>query len=521
MSCHVKRKVLSSILILCFIFTSLVGCGKAETNTSNPDKTPETNRVDNTETPNAEKPKNKDVVLRIFNAKGETAVKFEEICKAYSEETGITVEPFSVGSGTSAIELLRAQMSSKTPPAIYSIKGLTELPEWKESGSVLDLTTSTNATFAQIVNDIPESMRLSTDGKESLGIPFNVEGYGYMVDSQMLEDLFGKENSLKVLADLRVCNYDEFAAFCDIVDKYISSPSPSNVKLNGNTYTLQSQKAGRANNLTGVFAFAGSEKWTYGDHSINVMLNMIFSSAGEANTIKQQQYEQLRAPLTAYMENMKMVTSHVAGLEGHGVRGPELINKATFGYDQSVQAFGDGKALFLQQGNWVAINIEKVDPSVASRSSFIPVKMPVTNDMIKTGKTAEEFNSSIPIYVPNYYAINAKVSADEQEAAIDFLIWLSKPENIQKYVINKLKFIPYNADSSYTITDSFSKSIITYMDEGNFLSNPYMGVPKPWYRDAIASKLMEEYLTKKDWTQKDINTFIDNAITGLIELTSQ
>jgi|GEM_PF-4999223 len=59
------------------------------------------------------------------------------------------------------------------------------------------------------------------------------------------------------------------------------------------------------------------------------------------------------------------------------------------------------------------------------------------------------------------------------------------------------------------------------MDEGRFLSNPYMGVPKPWIRDVIASKVMEEYLTKKDWTEEDINALVEHGIAGLKELNNQ
>lgn len=455
------------------------------------------------------------VVLRIFNAKGENAVEFEAMCKDYTKETGVVVEAFSVGSGTSATELLRAQMSSKTPPAIYSIRGLTELPEWKESASVLDLNTASNPDFARLVKGIPESMRLSTNGRESLGIPFNVEGYGYMVDLQMLGDLFGPDNAPKILSDLRTCSYDDFALFCATVDAYIAAPSAKKISLKGHSYTMQAKKTGRATLLSGVFGFAGSEKWTYGDHSVNVMLNTVYRSAGDANATSAEQIEQLRAPLVAYMKNLNMVTSYVGGLEGHGVRGPELINKAKFGYDQSIQAYADGKVLFLQQGNWIAININKIDAAVGSRSSFIPVKMPLTNDMIKTGVTAEAFNSSIPVYVPNYYAINARVSPAEQEAAMNFLVWLGKPANVQKYIINDFKAIPYNADASYSITDSLSRSIISYMNEGKFLSNPYMGVPKPWYRDVVATKVMESFLNRKDWSDKDVSAFVEGAVAGL------
>lgn len=54
------------------------------------------------------------------------------------------------------------------------------------------------------------------------------------------------------------------------------------------------------------------------------------------------------------------MTEHAAGLKGHASRGPELINAANYGYDQTVQMFADGNALFIQQGNWAYSNIEKL-----------------------------------------------------------------------------------------------------------------------------------------------------------------
>ena len=48
-----------------------------------------------------------------FNAKGENAAEFEEMCKAFTEETGIPTKPFSIGSGQDSDEMLRAQMNSR------------------------------------------------------------------------------------------------------------------------------------------------------------------------------------------------------------------------------------------------------------------------------------------------------------------------------------------------------------------------------------------------------------------------
>ena len=67
-----------------------------------------------------------------------------------------------------------------------------------------------------------------------------------------------------------------------------------------------------------------------------------------------------------------MVTSNAVG-----ERGPSFINSTTNGYDQSIQNFADSKAVFLQQGNWAYGNIEKVNPDLAKRLTFLPVKMPI------------------------------------------------------------------------------------------------------------------------------------------------
>ena len=43
----------------------------------------------------------------------------------------------------------------------------------------------------------------------------------------------------------------------------------------------------------------------------------------------------------------------------------------------------------------------------------------------------------------------------------------------------------------------FEQIDYSYLDKGAFISNPYMGMPKPWYRDDIAGNVMEKFLNKK------------------------
>ena len=57
-----------------------------------------------------------------------------------------------------------------------------------------DLNEAVNEDLKKIVSEIPENMRLtSEDGAKSYGIPYGVEGFGFIVDSQMLTDRFRGE----------------------------------------------------------------------------------------------------------------------------------------------------------------------------------------------------------------------------------------------------------------------------------------------------------------------------------------
>ena len=451
--------------------------------------------------------------LYLFNSKGENAEAFKKMCEDFTKETGIPTSAFSVGAGQDAQEPLRTQMNSVNPPAIFSLQGLKELPEWKESGRIVDLSSVENEEMRKLADAIPESMRLSDDGKSNYGIPFNVEGYGYMVDQRMIADLFSGEQQEAVIEGLKQASYEEFIAFCDAVTQYIETPAAKTIEINGKPYTFTAQKTERTKKLNGVFAFAGSEKWTYGDHLINVALNTVFPDARSAQNATEAQLESLRQPLVAYAKALDYVSSHAGGIKGSAKRGNDLINAANFGYDQSVQSFADGNALFLQQGNWAYANIEKVSKDVAENAVFLPIKLPITDAMIKTGKTAKEMNSSIPVYVPNYYVINAKAPKEAQENAIRFLLWMQKPENVQKYVIEAFHSVPYMADEGMKLDDSLSVSIMEYLEEGKTLSAPYHGAPNIWSSEVVGKELMEKYLTKSEWTEDDYHSIADFAIT--------
>lgn len=453
----------------------------------------------------------KDYDFYIFNVKSENADALEKVCGAYEEKTGQKIKVFSIGT-TDGMDLLRADMNSNNKPAIFSITSET-VPEWEEGGFLKDLTDSSTPNMKELANSIPEGMRLSSGGDTNYGIPYNVEGYGYIVDTKMLEALFGIENKDRWLEDFKKASYSEFEAMVKTVDAFIKDNVSGTVTLNGTDYAMEPAKNEVSSKLTGVFAMAGAEKWTYGDHISNYALNAVFESLSEAQNATEDEVNDLEKPLAKSVQLIDLMSSYTAGAKGELKRSSDFINSTTSGYDQAVQIFADHKALFIKQGNWVYSNMEKINSEIVKTITLLPVKLPLSQEDIKVeGMTVEKFNSSVPEFVPSYYAVNKKADQDEQEKAEEFLYWLNTSEEGQNYIINDFKFIPFSADAGTEFDNPLNNALIGYLREGNVLSNPFNGAPPTWGQEVYGKIIMEQYFTKEIWEKDAYDTIAKESV---------
>lgn len=452
--------------------------------------------------------------LYIFNTKGENADAMDAAAAAFGQEKGVTVKVFSLGSGTNSDEALRTEMNSSNMPAIFSCMNAQALVEWTEGGFAMDLADAMNEEFKTLVSEIPDSFHL-TDGQANYGIPYNVEGYGYIADTVMLADIFGEENVDAFLSAFQAATYDEFEQLVLEIDAFINDGGSKSITLNGETFTTTAEKEGRAEALTGVFSVAGSEKWTYGDHFVNIAIDAIFTDSNAAANTTLDELEAGRGAFEAYAKALDLKTSHATT-----ERGPELINATSNGYDPSVATFANGKALFLKQGNWAYENIKKANEEIADTLTFLPVKMPFEQSDITTdGLTVSHMQQSIPVFVPNYYCINKKVSDAEKALAEEFLVWLNTTEAGQKFIIEDMAFIPYNADPEVTSAGySLGDSIISYINDDKTLTNAYAGAPVSWATDNFGQHMMENYINKAEWSDTAYSDIADYAISSWAEM---
>ena len=210
------------------------------------------------------------------------------------------------------------------------------------------------------------------------------------------------------------------------------------------------------------------------------------------------------------------MTSYAVSKDGKISRGGDFVSSTINGYDQSVQNFASGKALFLQQGNWAYNDLVSANADLADSLTFVPLKFPYQEgDVTAEGKTVEQLNSSIPVFAPCYYSINTQVSKEEQKLAEEFLVWMNTSETGRDFIENKFSFIPYDAGEDAVASNSLNASILEYKAEGNVLSNPYTGAPPTWASKVMGNMMLEEYLCREgSWTQEDYQHIAQEAVKG-------
>ena len=182
-----------------------------------------------------------------------------------------------------------------------------------------------------------------------------------------------------------------------------------------------------------------------------------------------------------------MLSSYTAGPSGKVARGSEYINSTVTGYDQAVQTFAEGKAMFIKQGNWVYGTIAGVDADKASRLTMLPMKVNL---------------------------INKKDSEEEQKAAEDFLVWLYTSDTGKDYITNKFAFVPFNADESEKLENPLSNSLVDYMSNDLVMGNDFDAFPESWGLNTIGATIQEQLFTNPDqWDENTIRTGVEDALT--------
>lgn len=390
----------------------------------------------------------KDVKITILQGKVENNKQFKQIAKEYEKShPNVKIEVTSIGGGTQYDPVLKTRISSGNAPTIFSLAGPADVKQFKAHEADLSDTKAAKAAQPGTLDAV------KNDQGKAVGLPFNVEGYGFVYNKKVFEKAGIDPQSLTT------------------VDK-----------LTAAVKQLDAQKSQLG--IKGVFALPGKEAWIMSDHLLNLYV------AQDYNGNAQKLYKSKKM---AFSKNADMKT--MLDLQN------QYSIKPVMQMDYSAQVnqyFSQGKTAMIQQGDWIYPTVEGIDKNFAKNDiGMIPIPVP-----------GEE--GKLPVGTSLYWAVNSQKSTAEQKAAKNFLDWLYTSKAGKKDVVDTLHFVPaYKGYDNYKMKDPLTSVVFKYSQEHKTTGWAFPGYTGTSWDPDVAQPNLQKYLSGKQSWDKTVQNMTD------------
>lgn len=410
--------------------------------------------------------------ILVYNSDSSFSETFNRISDEYSNSSGIVIA-FSDKNTD-----LLGDFGSNAPD-IFMVKNFSEFRSQQQYGNVFDFSNATEKTFREVVDRIPENLRLKSHEVNNCGIPLTIRGFGLAVNQSVLASIFGEDAYKNVINDLMVCSYDDFK-------KFVENIKFNSVSLNGHEYNIDRVAVSK---LESIFSFHIEISF---EHLLNNALCESYDSSYDLLVAKDS--SGISDKISKWMHMVDLLSAH-----SNPSRGSHFIDKQMNSRENAIENFAKGKSLFLVSEDIDYEDIRKVDIEASKNLIFIPLKAPFES---------ETSNSKITVYCPYYLVINNK--SPKINIAQDFLTWLVSSPVPSKLLAEKLGFIPYDYEAE-NIENSLGRSSLTYFRSGSILNPVFQGANKNWIND-ISQYFKKIYLPLKSWNENYYKTFENYCI---------
>ena len=448
-----KRKIVSLALAAVLSMALLAGCGNAEDD-KNAGSDVDDQKEDTTK-PSEEG--NAKGSVYYMNFKPEVDAIWQDIAKAYTEETGVPVKVVTAASGQYEATL-RTEIAGANAPTLFQINGPVGYENWKDY--CLDLT---DTDIYQNLSD-PSLAVTGADGGV-YGIPYTVEAYGIIYNNAIMDKYFALEGAVVKSAD-EINSYDTLKAVAEDM-------------------TAKKAELG----IEGVFASTSllpGEDWRWQTHLANLPIYYEYKDkgVGDLDEIEFTYAENYKNVLDLYMDN---------SVSEKGLLGS--VDVAT-----SMAEFALGQCAMVQNGNWAWSQISEVSGNTvkAEDVKFMPIYFGVDDE-----------NQGLCIGTENFWCINSQASEENIKATQDFLTWLTTSEEGKAFMSkstdegglgNAAPFTTFTeAERS---SDPLAVEMYKWMESGRTsISWNFTSFPSQTFKDNFGNALLEYANGNMTWDE--------------------
>ena len=340
-----------------------------------------------------------------LNFKPEAEEAWQALAKTYTEQTGVPVKVVTAASGEYETMLVSEMDKDAAPTLFQCNEG--GVATWGDF--CYDLSDS--AVYNELAS---KDYALKNADGEVISIAYCLETYGIIVNKALLEQA---GHSLD-----EITNFESLKAVADDIHA-------------------------RAGEL-GFDAFTsagldGSSSWRFSGHLSNMPLFYEFRDDGVSSkpaTIK-----------GTYLDNYKQIWDLY--ITDSATTGAALLTATG---DQAEAEFGEGKAVFYQNGTWEYSNLTAADKFAMNPDDLTMIP-------IYCGVEGEE-KAGLCTGTENYWSVNKNAKEEDIKATLDFLYWVVTSEEGTSMMAEQFGACPFN--SSKAPSNPFSALANEYVANG-------------------------------------------------------
>ena len=353
-----KKNRIALVLAVVMIVALFAGCGTSGNTGSNTD-TEKTGSV------------------YYLNFKPEQDQQWQDLAKAYSEETGVEVKVVTAASNTYETTLT-AEMGKSDAPTLFQVNGPVGLANWKDY--CYDLSKSD--LYAELTSD---NFALKGENGEVYGIAYVTETYGIIYNKALLEKAGYTEAT--------ITNFESLKKVAEDI-------------------TARTEELGFS-----AFTSAGmdsSSDWRFKTHLANLPIYYEYKADGITDTaaIKGSYLDNYKAIFDLYIKNSTTDPKELSAKTGN----------------DAVSEFVGEKAVFYQNGTWAYEDVKSLGDE---NLGMLPIYI---------GAEGEE-NQGLCTGSENYWCVNKEASEEDIKATLDFLYWAVSSEKGTTALADEMSFV--------------------------------------------------------------------------------
>lgn len=345
-----------------------------------------------------------------LNFKPEQDAQWQELAKLYTEQTGVPVTVVTAASGNYETTLM-SEIEKSDPPTLFQVNGPVGLANWKDY--CYDLKD------ADITKHLTSDSFALKEGDTVYGVAYVIETYGLIANTKLLEKAGYKASD--------ITNFETLKKVAD---------------------DIHSRAAELGFDAFSSAGLEASSSWRFSGHLANMPLFYEFRD----DNVTSQPASIKGTYLDAFKNVWDLYTTDSA------TTGAALTTATG---DTSEAEFGQGKAVFYQNGSWEYANLvtdtDKGFLMNADDLAMIP---------IYCGVEGEE-KSGLCCGTENCWAVNKNAKEEDIQATLDFMKWVVTSDEGTTMLAEQFGPCPFK--NAKTPENVFFADANAYTAAGNYI----------------------------------------------------